>query len=79
MPGYSLTTVSSGKLSKVLSKIAQVSMVQCFSLKVNGVITRSLQEDAETIPLALQQVLCNFKMSLKNQKDYHLVGAKITG
>ena len=31
---YSLVAVSSGKLNKVLSKIAQVVMVQCFNLRV---------------------------------------------
>ena len=59
--GYSLTIVSSGKLRKVLGKIAQVSMVKCFSLKVNGVMTENLQEDTEKIPLVLQQILLNFK------------------
>ena len=42
VPDYSVTIISSGKLSKVLDKTAQMSMVQCFSLKVNGMMTGSL-------------------------------------
>ena len=33
-PGYSWTTISSGKLGRVLTKTSQVAMVQCFNLYV---------------------------------------------
>ena len=65
MPTYSLTTVFSDKMSKVLSKTSQVAFIQCLSLQMkdkgSSMGNKADQEEALHILLPLQNVFLMFE------------------
>ena len=58
-----MIVISSEKLDRVLNKIGQISMVQCFKLQVEckGLSIDSVENERKELPHSLQQILSSFK------------------